>query len=293
MSTRTAVGGVVQYSLRTNVFGDYLPVIPAESFVAFGSVLFRMDLDVALSLNGKPVVGQTIPFVVSGVHSSARLLQPTDHEGRSILRMETRYSGTNTVRPTAMEFAHSTFDVTIDEAWYEAPFLITAYNCCDEDEFSGPLVEGCGVGMHKRDFLYGGNGVIMEGSGKGSDGRFIQISNPEVMRWNPGYKGVCNPADAVFEYVEAPEGAFSSVVEGRSIAIDPAILPPLHRVNIIGPRVLGIRRGDDTGGAIRGFHFDHFVGAGCEAMRLWNEAGGNIEQARVKYLGVLEAEYDV
>jgi membrane-bound lytic murein transglycosylase len=54
----------------------------------------------------------------------------------------------------------------------------------------------------------------------------------------------------------------------------------------MGPRPIGERRGDDTGGAIRGFHFDHFVGAGQKSMHAWDQAGGNIPQARVKYLGV-------
>jgi hypothetical protein len=285
MSTRAAVGGAVTYSIKNNVFGDSLPVIPAESFVAFGSVLFRVDLEVTLSLNGKPAQDVTVPFVVSGQHSSARLLQPTADDGTAVLRLETRYSGINTITPTALEFRHSTFDVTIDEAWYEAPFLITAYNCCDESEFDGPLVPGRGVGLHKRDFLYGGSGIIMEGTGRGLDGQFIQIMNPEVMRWNPGYNGVSNPDKAVFQYGPGPEGSFAPITEDFSIAVDPSILPPLHRVLILGPRHLGIRRGDDTGGAIKGFHFDHFVGAGSQAMQDWDLAGGNILQARVKYLG--------
>jgi hypothetical protein len=285
MSTRTAVGGVVAYTVKRNVFGDCLPIIPRESFVAFGAVLFRVDIEVVLSLNGRPVTGVSTPFVVSGTYSSARLLHLTDEEGASVLRLETRYMGTNTITPTNPEFGHSTFDVDISEAWYEAPFLITAYNCCDEDEFSGPLVEGRGVGLHKRDFLYGGNGIIMEGTGKGLDGRFIQISNPSAVRWNPGYNGVANPGDAIFEYADGPQGAFGPITAECSIAADPAILPPRHRVHIVGPRYIGERRGDDTGGAIRGFHFDNFVGAGQRAMRDWEKAGGNLLQARVKYLG--------
>ncbi len=262
-----------------------MPVIPAESFVAFGSVLFRLDLEIGLAVNGKPVSGITTSFEVSGVHSRARMLMPTDGAGLATLRMETRYCGVNTITPTAFEFKHSAFDVTIGEAWYEAPFLITAYNCCDEAEFCGPLVPGRGIGLHKRDFLFGGYGIIMEGTGRTCDGRFVQVTNPQVLHWNPSYNGISNPDDAVFEYVDGPEGAFAPVIAGESIAIDPSILPPLHQVHIMGPRHIGVRRADDTGGAIRGFHFDHFVGAGKKAMCEWDLAGGNIQQARVKYLG--------
>jgi 3D (Asp-Asp-Asp) domain-containing protein len=148
------------------------------------------------------------------------------------------------------------------------------------------MVMGRGVGLHKQDFLYGGNGIIMEGTGRGLDGKYIQISNPQAMRWNPHYAGVSNPDDAIFEYTDAPQGAFCNVVENVSIAVDPTVLPAHHRVYIAGSRDIGERRADDTGGAIRKFHFDHYVGAGKSAINAWEHAGGNITNAKVKYLGL-------
>lgn len=279
------VTGSVEYTVKKNIFGDELAIIPRESSVAFGSVLMRVDIDVVIKLGDQPAKNMNVAFRVTGTHSNARLLRPTDKDGKSTLRMETRYMGVNTITPQAPEYRASTFDVNITEAWYEAGFLITAYNCCDEDDFTGELVDGKGVGKHKKDFLYGGRGVIMQGTGKGSDGKYIQITNPRDITWNPGYSGVANPDDAKFANVDHVQGAYGAVTEDHSIAIDPSVLPPRHRVNIIGPRAIGERTGDDTGGAIRGYHFDNFVGAGQAVVKAWENAGGNIQNARVKYLG--------
>jgi len=280
-----AAQGVIAYAIKQNSFNDSLPIIPLGSGVSFHSVLFRVDIEISVARGNAPAVGQAISFRVSGGPSNARMLSPTDRNGKATLRLETRVSGVNTITPQGTEFAGSTFDINIGEAWFESPFLITGYNCCDEDDFSGPLVEGKNVGKHKNDFLYGGAGVCMQGTGVGSNGQYIQVTNPQNIQWNPGYAGVANPGDAVFAYVAGVHGAYSMLTADSSIAIDPSVLPRLHRVDIVGPRALGVRRGDDTGGAIRGYHFDNYLGVGNAAVNAWNNAGGNIQQARVKYLG--------
>jgi len=213
------------------------------------------------------------------------MLNATDRHGTATLRLETRISGNNLIMPRNNEFAMSTCNVVIGEAWYEAPFLITAYNCCDEDDFSGPLVDTATVGKRKSDFLYGGTGICMQGTGVGSDGRFIRVTNPTQISWNPGYAGVADQTKVVFAYTDAVHGAYAVVTPNASIAIDPTILPPRHKVDIVGPRALGARSGDDTGGAIKGHHFDNYAGAGKSVMNDWQTAGGNITAAKVKYLG--------
>ncbi|HLK67880.1 MAG TPA: hypothetical protein VKU19_30820 [Bryobacteraceae bacterium] len=280
-----AVKGAITYTVKKNAFGDTLPVIPKESRVSGGMLLFRVDIDVVVTRSGSPAKQANVAFKVTGTHSHARLLAPTDASGKAVLRLETRYTGKNTITPTAPEFAASTFDVDISEAWYEGKFEITAYNVCEEDDFSSDLVEAKNVGKHKKDFLFSGKGVAMEGTGLASDGKFIQLSNPKDLTWKSGFTEIKNSEDAVFEFVDAPQGAFGKLTADSSIAIDPTILPPKHRVNIIGPRALGERKGMDTGADIKGFHFDNFVGAGKDKMTAWESAGGNIHSAKVKYLG--------
>jgi 3D (Asp-Asp-Asp) domain-containing protein len=275
----------IQYSLKASEFGDKLPIIPSDSKVQRGSVLFRLDLDIVATRDGAPLANELLQFRVSWPQSHARLLTPTNSAGKATLRFETRHAGKNTVFPLMQGFSNSAFNIEITEAWYQAPFKITAYNCCDEDDFTEPLVEAKGVGKHKKDFLFGGRGVIMQGTGLGSDGRYIQITNPKSLSWKPHYAGVSNPEAAVFKYVDNVHGTYGVVEADLSIAFDPEILPPHHRVNIVGPRALGERRGDDTGGGIKGHHFDNYVGVGRSAMQAWESAGGNIVSAKVKYLG--------
>lgn len=284
MATIPAIASSIAYAPKTNAFGDTLPVIPKDSRVSSGSVLFRLDFEVLFTRLGKPAKDTFIQFLVSGVYSHAKLLKSTDQEGKATLRLETRYSGKNTITPQSPEFAGSTYEIDIGEAWYEATFLITAYNCCDEGDFSGDLVEGKNVGKHKQDFLFGGTGVVMQGTGLGANGKYIQIANPTKLSWNPGYAGVSNPEDAVFQYTDGVHGAYGTLTADGSIAIDPAVLPKKHRVNII-TRTLGERCGMDTGGAIKGHHFDNYVGTGKAAIDAWTAAGGNITDAKVKYLG--------
>jgi 3D (Asp-Asp-Asp) domain-containing protein len=276
----------IAYTIQQNQFGDALAIIPSESSVQSGSILYRLDLEMAVTRNDAPASGLTIGFRVSGVQSHARQIGPTGAGGKATLRLESRIVGKNTITPLGLpEFADCKFDVTLGAAWFESPFKITAYNCCDEADFSGPLVNGQNVGKHKQDFLFGGRGICMQGTGRGSDGKYITITNPKSVSWNPGYAGVANPDAVIFQYSDGVHGAYGLVTADSSIAIDPTILPPRHRVNIIGPRALGERRGDDTGGAIKGHHFDHYVGAGQAAVDAWNAAGGNLASAKVKYLG--------
>ncbi|MBC8726337.1 hypothetical protein F6X37_33865 [Paraburkholderia sp. 31.1] len=52
-----------------------------------------------------------------------------------------------------------------------------------------------------------------------------------------------------------------------------------------GRRIVGERSADDTGGGIRGAHIDHFSGPGSAATRAWQASGGDLQNARVKFLG--------
>jgi 3D (Asp-Asp-Asp) domain-containing protein len=78
------------------------------------------------------------------------------------------------------------------------------------------------------------------------------------------------------------------VVQDRSIAVDPRVIPGRARVHIEsgdGARVVGERHADDTGGGIHGYHVDHFSGAGSAATNRWQAAGGDMTNAKIKYLG--------
>lgn len=277
----------IEYSIKTNKFGDQLPIIPKGAKVAHKTVQFQLDIDITVTCGGVPMPGLRIPFRVSGDASHARMLRPTDAKGKAVLRLATRIFGPNVIWPLKPEFGMSIFSATIIEAWYEATFNITNYHCADEDELSGKLVKDKNVGWRKEDFLFGVGGVPMEGSGRGSDDKYIALSSKKKLHWDgPPKTWIINREDAKFEYTSTALGNSSNPLEPYvSIAVDPNILPLTHRVDILGPRALGVRRADDVGDDIKGHHFDHYVGVGNAAVQRWKSQGGGIDAAKVKYLG--------
>ncbi|WP_373682970.1 3D domain-containing protein [Paraburkholderia sp. UYCP14C] len=71
----------------------------------------------------------------------------------------------------------------------------------------------------------------------------------------------------------------------RSLLIRPLFQGGHRFASSDGSRVVGERSADDTGGGIRGAHIDHFSGAGSAATREWQASGGDLQNARVKFLG--------
>lgn len=55
------------------------------------------------------------------------------------------------------------------------------------------------------------------------------------------------------------------IIPGQTIAVDPSVIPPLSWVYIDG---YGLRRAEDCGGAIKGYHIDMAVSSHEEAYRL-------------------------
>lgn len=121
-------------------------------------------------------------------------------------------------------------------------FEITEYYPIPESLFSGPFVIAPGLTTpHRRDWLYGPRGVVLEGDGIGLDGRFYHV------------------VDITPPYTFAP-GPSRPLTYYRSLAVDPSVIPfgsyvyiPAYR-NVNG----GWFQADDTGGAIIGNHVDVF-----------------------------------
>jgi 3D (Asp-Asp-Asp) domain-containing protein len=153
--------------------------------------------------------------------------------------------------------------------------------------FSVSLVEGQGLDeKHRDDFLYGAAGVAMQGTGKGSDGRYIRLDN-KPGSWHKNIKGnpdrLSNPSAAKFSYTDKFYGKYGIVEENHSIAVDKSIIPKKSKVSIEG---LGERVADDSGGGIHSYHIDNFLGSGDSVVKTWLKSGINHTQRAVKYLGV-------
>lgn len=83
----------------------------------------------------------------------------TNNQGEITFVLVTREPGELELTPATADITMPKFSIELQEAWFESPFLITGYNVCDENDFSGALVEGKGLeGKHKDDFPYGAAG---------------------------------------------------------------------------------------------------------------------------------------
>jgi len=306
-TTNTTPGSVVivnvtdlllAWEIQDNAFHDKLPMIPTASRVDHGHVLYRLKINVTLHRfsTGELVAGHALTIKSNRPHDTITLGSPaTDATGSILVTLETRDTGDLTLTVTGSpDITDSTcsFPVSLGEAWYESGFQITHYIIASEADAHGPLVQDPGVtGQHRQDFLYGARGVPMQGTGETLDDQYVRFDGGGG-GWHDNAAGhpdeLNHPETAQLSNTDGAHGSYANVVEGRSIAIDPHVVPPRSRVSITssdGSRALGERHADDTGGGIRGYHIDHFSGAGSAATARWTAQGGDMTNAKVKFLG--------
>ena len=209
----------------------------------------------------------------------------TNKEGETSFTLRTREDGELELLMSTAEITMASFPIKLREAWYESPLLITGYNICKEDDFSGNLVDGKGLNeKHKDDFLYSATGVAMQGTGIATNGKYIRIVNKPG--WKNNSKGnperLEKPDSAIFAYASGFHGKFADITEGHSIAVDIKIIPKRSTVEIDG---VGLRVADDTGGGIKIYHIDNFLGPGKAVVKAWLKGGVNGTNRHVKFLG--------
>lgn len=274
-------------TIQTNQFNDELPIIPTSSHTEGNKVLYQQKLKATLvqHADGKPIEGHVILIVSNRPEDHIVVSGNTDSKGEAIITLETRSPGSLELTTKTPGVTLTKLTLTLKEAWYQSTFLITGYNVCDEADFSGPLVDGAGLAeKHKKDFLYGAGGIPMQGTGKSGD-RYIRLQSMSG-GWHHNAAGhpdqVNNEAKVTFAYATGAIGAFGSVTENHSIAVDPNVIPKHGKVSIDG---VGERYADDRGSAINGYHIDNFLGAGKAVVTTWIHGGINGTQRTVKYLG--------
>jgi 3D (Asp-Asp-Asp) domain-containing protein len=285
----------LSWEIQDNTFGDKLPIIPRESHVDHGKVLCRLMIKVTLRSRSSagPVAGRSITVKSNRTEDTVTVTPAsTGADGTALVKLESRKSGELTLSITDHDVSAVPLSINLGEAWYEAGFQITHYVIADEHDANGPMVQDPNVmGQHRRDFLYGARGVPMQGTGQTLDNHYVRFDGGGG-GWHhnaAGHPDVLNhPETAHLRSTDAAHGAFADVVQDHSIAVDPRVVPGRARVSIAssdGTRVVGERHADDTGGGIRGYHIDHFSGAGSAATARWEAAGGDMQNAKVKFLG--------
>jgi len=286
------------WEIQNNQFGDKLPVIPTESRVEHGKILYRLKIKATVhssSQNGQ-IAGRTIEVKSNRGDDQVRVSGPTASDGSAIVTLETRKPGALQLSTSTPGITAAPLSINLQEAWYESGFHITHYIIADERDApaNDPMLQAPGVtGLHRRSFLYGAGrqGVPMQGTGITLNNRYVRYNgggggwhhnaagNPDILN---------HPAGAHLSDTDGVHGRFADLVANRSIAVDPTVIPGHSRVYITshdGSRIVGERSADDTGGLVHGAHIDHFSGAGRAADDAWNAAGRDIHNAKVRFLG--------
>ena len=275
--------------IEKNEFGDTLPIIPTDSRTERNKILYNLPITAKLTrqTDGKPVPSYKFSIKSNRTNDRVESKGQTNSHGEVTFILITREPGDLQLNISTAGISMSPLSIRLQEAWYESPFLITGYNVCDENDFSGKLVEGKGLEEnHKDDFLYGAAGVPMQGTGKTTEGKYVRLNN-NPGGWQTNKKGhperLANPSAAEFAYANGIHGKYADLKEKFSIAVDKAVIPKKAKVDIDG---LGERVADDAGGAIDLYHIDNFLGSGKAVVKAWRNGGINGTKRRVKYLGI-------
>jgi 3D (Asp-Asp-Asp) domain-containing protein len=280
---------VLSWEVQKNLYNDTLPIIPSSSHVQSGKILYQLKIKITLTQvsGGSPCSHKAITIKSN---RSGDVIRPgtlmSDAEGTALITLESRNPGDLQLSVENPDISAEPLAIDLKEAWYEKTFLITGYHVCFESDFTGVLVIAHGTNdQHKSDFLYGARGVVMQGTGKASNGRYIRPTqvNSDWHRNSHGNRDYLdNPDGVAFTYTNSVQGAYGPVTENHSIAVDSTVIPKRSQVEI---EMVGIRFADDTGSAIIGNHIDNFVGAGAAVQAAWESGPVNNTHRKVKYIG--------
>jgi len=275
-------------SIEKNEFSDNLPIIPTASRLKEEKILYHLVFRAKLinHADGKVVGGRAFSIKSNRKADEFTSDGKTNQDGELLITMETREAGEVELETTTNGVVFPTFKLTLKDAWYQSPFLITGYHVCAESDFSGALVDANGLDeKHKEDFLFSARGIPMQGTGEATDGQYIKLKTEHVA-WHRNRAGhpdyLQDSKSASFVYSPEVRGAYGLVTKNHSIAVDPEVIPERAHVEIDG---IGIRFADDNGHGIKKYHIDNFLGAGEVVVKTWLRGGINGTKRRVKYIG--------
>lgn len=224
------------------------PVIPSASGVLAKKVLTRAELTLSLKTEGKVAPGKLVTLS-SDRGETVDTIEPsgvvTDVAGVARTKVSTRTQpGTSTIRAKGSTIRTVSAGVI---AWlpakYEGQFVVTCYTISDEGSMpaTSPMVSACGLAPEKKYRSAFLSDVKMQGTGTALDGTIIK------------YKGKgCYYIDTC---ARTATGVCASA--GSTIAVDPKVIPQKSTVNL---DIIGQRHAMDTGGGIKGYHIDEYVG---------------------------------
>jgi len=242
------------------------PIIPSYSGVIDGKVLTKSLLTMSLKYGNASAPGKKIHlssnrgqftdfFVPSGG------VVTTNAAGSATASINTRQQpGTSTVTATDSDInTNSSAVISWFPAKYQNDFLITCYTIANEKDWPNTptSTDVCGLpesNKYSSRFL---KDVRMQGSGVALDGTTVHYNDNQQ----------CYNLDKC-----ARTSAGACATAGASIAVDFSVIPKHSTVDVA---IIGQRKAQDTGGRIKGYHIDEYVGAQpalCRSLGLRHSA---------------------
>lgn len=242
------------------------PIIPSYSGIDGGKVLTKSLLTMSLRYGSASAPGKEIHLnsnrgqIIDLFFPSGGVVT-TNGVGVATAFINTRTQpGTSTVTATDSGIqTNSPAAISWLPAKYQSDFLITCYTIANEKDWpSAPAsTDVCGLpesNSYSSRFL---TDTQMQGSGVARDGTTIHYNANQH----------CYNVDSC-----ARTAAGACATPGSSAAVDFTVVPRSSTLNVA---IIGQRRAQDTGGRMKGYHIDEYVGAQpalCRRMGLRHSA---------------------
>lgn len=228
------------------------PIKYSEDIVNQGTPLFRVTIKVkATDISSRAVsraaitASTTSTAKVKGIKTSGY----TDSSGVGYIYLDVRGATRVNVTVTINNYKQTLNFNTVESCKYESSFRVTGYITCLESDYTGGKVSAKGISgkTFKSDFL---KAVKLNGSGVADNSVNIYY----------------NKSTSSYSLGSAKTATGTTPTAGRTIAVDNYYVPMYRvsgsiykrgRVNIEG---IGIRTAEDSGGAIKKYHIDVYLG---------------------------------
>lgn len=240
----------------------------SKGVVQDGIITYQVTVRVRILNSGASYGNKSVSWTTSASSSNVRIKSSDSTTNSAGYTSATFHVRGMEKFPVSVKCAGLESKKTIDigtRATYLSSFKITQYITAKESDYSGNKISVSGLtGKYKSAFL---NDVKVQGSGVGDDGRYIKY-----------YAGK-------FSYNKPTTALGTTPTVGTTIAVDPYYVPCVIRngaakkghVEITG---IGRRIAEDTGGAIKNFDIDVYMGVGRSSLK------GIDGSYRVRFMGV-------
>lgn len=246
---------------------DSTPML-SKGIVSDGIITYEIKVGILVTNNGTGYANQSVTWNTTASSSNARFISGdsrTNSKGQAFAYFHVRNLSNLPVRVVCAGVTTNESISVPTDALYNSSFYITYYIVADENDYSGSKTESIsGIsGLFKPAFLAA---VRLNGSGRDTNNRFIKYYNGKYSLESPTTASGTTPT------------------VNKTIAVDSYYIPMVNRSGwkrgVVDITSTGLRRAEDTGGAIDEFHIDVYAGVGMSSIT------ENNHNSRVLFKGV-------